>query len=213
MKIIIKRILPLVLVAWLGALPVFAQPRIATVDVQKVFEKYWRREQAQAALKDRGQTFDKEIKNLQDDLEKLGADFEKLREASNDQSVTKEERDKRKALADNKLLEIKTAQNTLKTTAENARDQIMSQQKRLYDSIFEQITTAIKAKAKSSGYTLVLNTAPPSPGMVPSVLYTNGDSDLTDAILAQLNAGAPPPVADPDANKPDGKSKDKPGDK
>jgi outer membrane protein len=213
MKMIIKRILPLVLIAWLGALPVLAQPRIATVDLQKVFDKYWRREEAQLALKDREQTFEKEIKSLRDDMEKVAADYDKLRDSAQDQSVTPEERAKRKALADTKLLELKTADNTLRTTASNAQEQIMSQRKRLTDSIFTEINATIKAKAKASGYTLVLNTAAPSPGMVPSVLYSNGDNDMTDAILAQLNAGAPPRTTGSDAPKSDDKSGDKAGDR
>ena len=192
----LKRILPLLVAGWLGALPALAQPRIATVDFQKVFEKYWRREQAAAALKDRETTFEKEIKGMRDDLEKMAIEYEKLREAANDQVVTKEERDKRKALAESKLLELKTGENTLRTADANAGDQLASQRKRLYESIVGEIADAVKAKAKAGGFTMVLNSSPPAPGMALAapVLYTNGENDLTDAIIAQINAGAPPPT-------------------
>ena len=209
----LKQILPLLVAGWLGlgALPALAQPRIATVDFQKVFEKYWRREQAAAALKDREATFEKEIKGMRDDMEKMATDYEKLREAANDQIVTKEERDKRKTVAENKLLELKTADNTLRTADANARDQLASQQKRLYESIVGEIAEAVKAKAKAGGYTLVLNTSSPSAGIALTVpvIYTNGENDLTDTVLAQINAAAPP--AAPTSENP--KAVDKTNDK
>lgn len=202
MKIVMKRILPLAVAVWFGAFPLLAQQRIATVDLQKVFDKYWRREQAALALKDREQSLDKDIKGLKDDMDKIEADYHKLDDAAQDQAVTPEERAKRKALADTKLLELKTAQNTLRTAAANAHDQLLTQQKRLFDSIFSEIDAAIKAKAKDKGYALVLNTSAPSSGMISSVLYSNGENDLTDAILTQLNAGAPTPSGGPDSGKP-----------
>ncbi len=207
----LKRILPLLAAGWLGALPALAQPRIATVDFQKVFEKYWRREQAAAALKDRELSFEKDIKGLRDDMEKMGTEYDKLREAANDQVVTKEERDKRKVLADNKLLELKTADNTLRTQTANAQDQLNSQKKRLYESILREIADAVKAKAKSGGYTLVLNTSSPGAGPLldSPVLYTNGENDMTDVVIAQLNAGAPLATPGSDGQKAGDKAADK----
>ena len=206
----LKRILPAIVFAWLAVLPAFAQPRIATVDFQKVFDKYWRREQADAALRDREQTFEKELKAMYDDREKIVDDYTKLTTAAADQSVTKEERDKRKALADNKLLELKTADNTLRTARANAQDTILSQRKRLMESIVTEINDAVKAKAKASGFTLVLNSAASGGEVSPAVLYTNGENDLTETIIAQLNVGAPPAnEAKKTGDKPADKSADK----
>lgn len=49
----LKKLVPVALLfAMLGG-TAFAQTRIATVNLPKVFEKYWKTEQATAALKDR----------------------------------------------------------------------------------------------------------------------------------------------------------------
>ncbi|MDB6112831.1 MAG: hlpA [Pedosphaera sp.] len=211
MKTIINRILPGLLLVSLLTLPAIAETRIATIDLRKVFDNYWKRQQAEASLKDRGAELDKQYKSYTDDYTKTKEDYNKLLAAANDQSVSPEEREKRKNSAETKLLEIKAAENTIRTFEGNAKDQLDSSRKRMRDSILQEIRTAINAKAKSGNYTMVVDTAAESINNTPVVLFSNGESDITDAILSQLNAAAPPVAADEPAKagekKDDKKSK------
>jgi outer membrane protein len=191
MKIILKRIVPVLLLTSLLSVPVMAESRIATIDLRKVFDNYWKRQQAEAALKERGAELDKEYKSMIDDYNKLKEDYNKIIASSNDQSVTQEERDKRKSSAEAKLLEIKSSENTIRAFENNAKDQLDTQRKRMRDSILQDIRTAISAKAKSGNFTMVIDTAAESINNTPVILYDNKENDLTDGILSQLNAGAP----------------------
>ena len=207
MKTIVKRFLPVVLLAGFLTSSAFAETRIATVDLQKIFTKYWKREQAEAALKERGAEMDKDYKALMDDYNKTKDDYGKLLAAANDQTVTAEERDKRKTAAESKLLEIKTAENTVQTFARNAQEQIESQKKRMRDTILQEIRTAITAKAKAQAFTVVIDVTGETALGTPFVLYTSGENDLTDDILKQLNVAAPPPAAAPATPADSGKPK------
>jgi outer membrane protein len=196
MKMNLKRALLGLMLAAMFTMPAMAQSRIATIDLRKVFDNYWKRQQAEAALKERGAGMDKELKGFMDDYKKTQGEYDKLLAAANDQSVTPEERDKRKSAAEDKYKELQTSQNTIQTFENNARDQLDSQKKRMRESILEDIRTAINAKAKAGGFTLVIDTAADSLNQTPIILFTNGENDMTDAILAQLNAAAPPPASD-----------------
>lgn len=189
----IFRIVPALVLLSLLTLPALAQTRIGTVDLRKVFDNYWKRQQAEAALKDRGAELDKEYKGFIDDYNKLKEDYQKLVASANDQSVTPEEREKRKTSAEAKLLDIKTSEKTIQTFEGNAREQLDTQKKRMRDTILQEIRTVINAKAKTAGYTMVIDSASESINNTPVLLYTNGENDMTDAVLAQLNVGAPPP--------------------
>jgi outer membrane protein len=190
----LKKMLTAVMLVSALTMPALGQARIGTIDLRKVFDNYWKRQQAEAALKERGTAMDKELKGFMDDYNKTKEEYSKLLTAAQDQSKTQEERDKTKSTAEAKLLEIKTSENTIRTYEENAKDQLDSQKKRMRDSLLQDIRTAINAKAKAAGYTLVIDTASDSFNQTPVVLYSTGENDMTDAILTQLNATAPPPA-------------------
>jgi outer membrane protein len=204
MKMIFKRILIGLVLASALTLPALGEVKIATIDLRKVFDNYWKREQAQAAFNEKKDEMQKDLKGFMDDYKKTQDDYDKLIKAANDQSVTPEEREKRKSSAESKLLELKTGENTIRQFQENARDQLDSQLKRMRDSLLVDIRAAINAKAKAGGFTMVIDVAAESFNQTPIVLYTTGENDMTDSILSQLNAAAPPPA--PDTPKPGDKS-------
>src|SRR5579872_1245288 len=185
MKMIFKKLLPGVALAFLLALPALAENRIATIDMGKVFDKYWKREQAQASLKQKGDELDKDYKALMEDYKKVQEDYVKLRDSSNDQSVTPDEREKRKNQAEDKLREIKTSENTLRAFQTKATDELETQKKRMRDTLLQYIRAAINAKAKSGNYTMVMDSSAESVNGTPMLLYTNGENDITEAVLSQ----------------------------
>ncbi len=192
MKMMLKRMMPVTALVFLLVAPAIAQNRIATVNVAKVFDNYWKKDQAQAAFDQRRAEFEKDGKGMMDDFNKARDEYNKLLESANDQGVTPETRDKRKAAAEEKLRDLKTQENTIRTFKSTMDDQLSSQMKRMKDAILQDIRAAVTAKAKASGYSMVVDSSAESlNGGVPILLYTSGENDMTDGILSQLNAGAP----------------------
>src|ERR1700677_253663 len=148
MKTILKTMLPAAMLVCALTMPALGQGRVGTIDLRKVFDNYWKRQQAEAALKERGVAMDKELKGFMDDYNKTKEEYTKLMTSAQDQSKSQGERDKSKTAAEGKLLEIKTSENTIRTYEENAKDQLDSQRKRMRDSLLQDIQTAISAKAK-----------------------------------------------------------------
>ena len=70
MKILLKTILPLfLLLAFMGG-SALAQTKIATVDLRKLFDDYYKTKLAQAAIQERAAQLDKDDKSMKDDLKK-----------------------------------------------------------------------------------------------------------------------------------------------
>src|SRR5436190_11979415 len=85
----------------------WAQGRIATVDLRKVFDTYWKTKQASATLKSKAADMEKEHKNMLDDWKKAKEEYQTLLTGANDQAVSSDERAKRKKSAEDKLRDIK----------------------------------------------------------------------------------------------------------
>jgi Skp family chaperone for outer membrane proteins len=96
---------------------------------------------------------------------------------------------------------LKDLETTVAQFERSSRAKLGEKQRRKRDAILEEIREVINSKAKSAGYTMVVDIAASSINDTPVVLYNNGENDLTESTLAQLNAAAPP-VSTAPAEKP-----------
>jgi len=174
------------------ALPGLAEDRIATVDLRKVFDGYWKTKQANAALKERGGEMEKELKGLATDFESAKEDYQGLLESANDQAVSITERERRKTKAEDKLKELREDEKTIQQFQRQARTTIDEQQRRMRDNILEEVKATITSIAKAGDFTLVIDIAADTPNRTPVILYSADPDDLTDRVLGQLNVTAPP---------------------
>jgi outer membrane protein len=189
------RLHPLFLTLAVGALlssSAFAQNKVATVDLKKCFDNYWKTKQADANLKERAAEMDKTRKGMVDDFQKANDEYKKLLDGANDQAVSAAERDKRKQAAESKLIEIRQLQQNIEAFDRQARTTLAESQRRLRDNLLKEIRELVSAKAKARGFALVLDTAAETRNETPVLLFTSGENDLTEEVVKELNAGAPP---------------------
>jgi outer membrane protein len=175
-----------------------AQGKIATIDLRRIFDEYHKTKTADAAIKDRAADLDKERKTLLDAFQKAKEEYEKALQGTNDQAVSADERDKRKKAAEGRLLDLRAKEQEIGQFDREARTNLEEQQRRMRDKILEEIRSVITAKAKAGSFSMALDTSTADPRQPPVVLYTNGENDLTAAVLDQLNAAAPRNAVTPD---------------
>jgi Skp family chaperone for outer membrane proteins len=190
-----------VLLSGLCAFTAQAQTRIGIVDYKKAISGYWKTKEATAALKERREELLKELKGLGDQIKTGEEDYRRLSDEANDPLISAEERDKRKLAAEARLKAISEMKERAREFDRNASANLNEQAQRMSERIDERIRAVVAAKAKTAGYTLVLDTAALSKDNRPVVVYTNGENDLTDSVLQQLNADAPPETAKPAEKK------------
>lgn len=168
------------------------QPRIAVVDMKKAFDSYYKTKQAEAQIKERATDSDKVYKGMIEDYKKANEEYRKLIDGSNDQAVSVEERDKRKKSAETKLLELQEIEKSVKQFEQQARTSIGEMEKRMRDKIVGEIREVVNAKSKAGGYSLVFDLAAVTPYQTPIILFSAGENDLTEAVVKEINANAPP---------------------
>jgi len=184
------------------AYPAAAQnTKIAVIDLRKVFDKYYKTQAANAKLKERMADMDKELKALRTQYEQATGEYRKALDEANNQAVSAEEREKRKKAAESKLREIQDLEQSVRQFQAQANTTMEEQTRRMTENILGEIRAAINARAKAAGYTLVLDITGESLSKAPVVIYNNGENDITEAILAQLNVTAPPELLKPTEKK------------
>ena len=198
MKLLRTTILTISLLAFLSV-PALAQTKsslaqtnkIGTVDLRKLFDGYWKTRQVQTVLNDRKVQLDNDDKSMRDDLKKGGDEYQKLLAQANDQALSADQRDKRKQAAADKLKQLQDSKTAIDQFERQAQITLSEQSQRLRDNILSEIKAAVTVKAKAAGYSLVIDAAAETANATTAVVYSSGENDLTDAVLKQLNAGAP----------------------
>jgi outer membrane protein len=165
--------------------------KIGIIDMQRVWDKYWKTKQAQAQVDDQTADFEKRKKGMLDDYQKANREYNKLMETAKDQAVSTDERDRRKSAAEKKLLEIKEIEQDANLFQRTTDEQLKMQARRMTENILRDIRELVEARARAGGYTLVIDIAAKSAVGTPIVLYTNGQNDMTQEVLARLNSTAP----------------------
>ena len=205
-----KKFLAIALLSFLS-LAAQAQTKIATIDLRKVFDNYFKTKQADSLLKGEAKDLEDQRQEMITNLRKGEDEWKKLLDKANDQSLSADERGKSKQAAEKKLIGLKEDEQTLQQFESSSRAKLAEKQRRKRDLILEEIRDAIKARAKAGGYTMVIDVAAESVNNTPILLYSDADAknDLTDSILNQINAGAPAELTKPADTKPETKPADK----
>ncbi|HEV8542562.1 MAG TPA: OmpH family outer membrane protein [Verrucomicrobiae bacterium] len=165
--------------------------KIAFVDMKKAFDTYYKKDEAEKSIKDRAADSDKVYKGMIEDYKKANEDYKKLVDSSNDQAVSAEEREKRKKSAETKLMELQEIEKSVKQFESSTRTSLGEMEKRMREKIVGEIIDVVKVQAKTGGYTIVLDSASLTGYQTPIILYTNGEHDLTENVIKEINANAP----------------------
>jgi Skp family chaperone for outer membrane proteins len=209
MKNVLQKIVLGILLMSLLSSSAWAQGRIATIDLLKVLDKYWKREQAEAVLKERLADMEKEFKNMGTDFNKAKDEYQRDLAAANDQAVSQDERDRRKRSAEDKLKYLRDQEDTMRQYRAQATATLDEQGRRMRENILGEIRTLVNTKAKNAGYAMVVDTSAESAKGTPIVLFTNGENDITETIVSQLNSTAPADVTKADPKKDEKKDEKK----
>jgi outer membrane protein len=189
-----KKILLTTVLLTAFAWPALAQqPKIGVVDMNKVFESFYKTKAAKATLKDYVGELEKTGQEMLDEVKKVNEEYSKALASSSDQAVSAEEREKSKKVAESKLKEAQEKENSVQMFKRRADAQVSEKRRQMFEKILDEIRTVVNAEGKSAGCTIVLDSTAETPGLTPIVLYHNGDNDLTGVVLTRLNTTAPAP--------------------
>jgi Skp family chaperone for outer membrane proteins len=179
-------------VAGFGLTSGAAEQKIAIFNLRKAFEAYYKTIQSNVALKQEASEADKERSQMIENGRKHEEDWRKLIDKANDQAVSAEQRAQSKQEASQKYAELESDKQSINDFDRMASARLKEKQNLRRTDIVKEIVGVLDAKAKAAGYTMVLDVSGESFNMSPVVLYTNGSDDLTDGIIKELNAVAPP---------------------
>jgi len=165
-----------------------AQGKIATIDLQKVFDGYWKTKQISDNLQTQGKDYQIRREKLIQQYQVINEEYRKMRESADEGALSTAERQKRSKEADAKLVAVRGLEKDITDYDNTTRSQIAETQARMKKNIVRDIREKIAQIAKKDGLSMVIDTAAVAKTETPIILYNDGSNDLTDKVLSLLNA-------------------------
>jgi outer membrane protein len=170
--------------------------RIVTVDLDRVFNEYYKTPLATAKLKETAEGYTKELDDMLAKFRKETEALNKLREEQDKTEYTTEVREQKKKAVQDKLTEVSKLQRDIEDYKRGHQQELERQTQRMRQGIIKEITDVISKEARDAGYTYVFDKSGRTLNGVPTIIYAQDSLDITDGILKVLNKNAPtPPVA------------------
>ncbi|MFA6101991.1 MAG: OmpH family outer membrane protein [Victivallaceae bacterium] len=177
------------------------ETKIAVLDMDQIFQNYYKTKIADSTLKQQAEIYKAWIKKLNESLTKLEEEFKVVRDASQNIALSASERETKRFEAQKKYREIREKQVELEQYTAEKTQQYKQLETQKRDDILAEIAKEVKRRATLEGFTLVIDKSGKTLNGIPSIIYSSPTADITEPVIAELNRG------NPDSQKPAAASK------
>ena len=177
------------------ATPAKAELKIGTVDVQKVFNAYYKTKDANAKFQEATKAYKDELDARMDTYKKAFETINKLNDEINKADLSGAAKEQKTQERDSKINEAKGLEKEIGEFRQTREKQIQDQFRRVRDGIVEEIMRVVNDQVKAQNYDLVLDKSGASANNGTGVvLYSRDSYDFSDPVISKLNANQPPPT-------------------
>jgi Skp family chaperone for outer membrane proteins len=196
-----KTLFTIGLTAMLTSVATAAELRICTIDLQRAMGDYYKTEEATRQLKLRDVSYLKELEPLRLEGTKLERETRELALLARDNALSSTAREEKKRLFEQKQIDLSELQVRYDDLQAKRQTDLQKLSLQTRKQIVDEVVKVTRRIGETEGFNLILNANQTEP-IASEVLFTRNVDDITDRVLASLNAGRPPaapvdPKADP----------------
>src|SRR6266404_5260154 len=161
--------------------------KIGTVDMNRAFKEYNKTKDAEAKINDAKNQAKKEYDDRADAYKKALDEINNLNKQLDSPALSAEKKAQTAKDRDEKIANIKNMEREINEFRQTRERQLQEQAMRMREGIVTEITDVVNEKVKTNGLDLVFDRSGMSLNGVPLLMYSHGNVDFTDDIIAVLN--------------------------
>ena len=164
-----------------------AADKIVFIDLEKVFNGFYKTQLAKSKVEVQQQDIEAERKVMVDEMTAITAEVDALKKEARDTTLTDEIRDGKRMLYEEKLLKLRTKQKEIEDFTTRRQQQLQLQITRMSQTVMDEIRQTVVEYAKREGLMAVVDNSTRR-AAIGVFIYTHPDAEITDAILKELNS-------------------------
>ena len=167
-----------------------AADKIVFIDLEKVFNGFYKTQLAKSKVEVQQQDIEAEKKVMADEMTAMTTELDALKKEARDTTLTDEIRDSKRMLYEEKLLKLRTKQKEIEDFTTRRQQQIQLQVTRMSQTIMDEIRQTVVEYAKAEGFMAVVDNSARR-AAIGVFVYTHPDAEITETILKELNSKRP----------------------
>ncbi len=167
-----------------------AELKVAVINMDHVFNNYYRTKIVDSNLKQQRSVYESYLKQLGESVEKLNAQFKELRDASQNIAATETQRESKRLEAQKKHRELQEKKLEMEQYAQDKGKQFSELEQKQREDIIKEITQEVKRRATLDGYSLVIDSSGKTTNNISPVVFFQSNLDISETVLRDLNRGA-----------------------
>lgn len=173
------------------ATPAHADIKVGVVDMNKIFQSYWKTKDAENKINEQKNAAQGEFNSRMENYRKSLEDIQQLNKELENKAISQSAKEDRTKKRDQKIQESQQQQHELQNFQQSRERQIQEQILRERDHIVDEIMKLIKDRVQTDNFDLVFDKSGNSSSMVPVVLYSRDNMDFSEDIIRTLNKNKP----------------------
>ena len=192
-----KKLLFCVLLALAPVSLASADLKIATIDLGKAFDQFYKTKEIQTHLREKQEEAQKELQDKVADYQRISDEVQTLDKESHDPTLAASAQQEKAKARDQRGADLQAAGRQIEEFKTERTNELKDELVRRHKEVVDQITKVINDYSGPQGFDLVLDKSSASvTSGVPFVLYSSPKLvDITPDIVKLLNATAPATAA------------------
>jgi len=186
----VKKIVLIGTALFLMAGAVVAAERIVFIDLEHVFNEFYKTQLAKSKIEVQQKDIDVERQFMVDEMTSISEEVDVFKKEARDITLSQEIRDGKRIIYEERLLELRDKQKEVEEFTERRKQQLQMQIARMSQTIMDEIRLSVIEYAKQEGLQSVIDNSTHR-AAVGVFIYTHPDVDITESMLALLNSKRP----------------------
>ncbi|MBT3379666.1 MAG: OmpH family outer membrane protein [Lentisphaerae bacterium] len=195
-----RTVLATVAVTFVSA-SLFAGDGIGFIDMERVFQGYYKTARDDSAFKTQKEAYEGEAKRIAEEIELIKTKRDEHRDASLNIALSDDVRKEHRQKVEESDALYQEKKRELQGFLKKIDKELQGKYLQLRQGIVDEISTFVRSYAEREGLKAVIDTSGMSRNMIPVVVYFEPASDLTDTVLTELNRGHEDELPKPDEAK------------
>ena len=163
--------------------------RIGYVDMEKLFQGYYKTGRSDGALKKQKDLFQQRVTDGAADLDVLKKERDECREKSMNIALSDDARAEARRDAESKDQLLRDRDRELREFVQSKDRELGRKYFELRNEIVKEINEFVKEHGRKNRYETLMDISGLTRNYIPAVVYYDKDKEITDALLAELNKG------------------------